>query len=266
MAFQIDLRSGPRLRQLPVAKITPNPYQPRRIFDPAALSRLAESIGRYGVITPLTVRKTSEGYLLIAGERRLRASRMAGLETVPCYIIDACDEDASAMALVENLQRQDLDFFEEAEGLLRLITDFSLTQQQAAGLMGKTQAAIANKLRLLKLAPETVELIRRSGLSERHARALLAIQDPQAQLKAAGYIAEKGLNVAQAEEYISRLAEPRKTKARRQVYIKDIRLFLNSVQKAVDSIKQAGIAASCTQSDKDGALTPTIVVDARRAP
>ena len=179
MAFSIDLRRGAKLREIGVDKISPNPQQPRRIFDGAALEELADSIRRFGVITPLTVRRTGEGYLLIAGERRLRAARMAGLRTVPCYILEADDRRSAELALVENLQRRDLDPFEEAEGLLRLTRDFGLTQQQAAQQVGKTQSAVANKLRLLRLCPETIAIIRAHHLTERHGRALLALEAEQ---------------------------------------------------------------------------------------
>lgn len=259
MAFSIDLRS-PRFKQIPISKITPNPYQPRKVFDREALSRLSESISRYGVITPLTVRKSDSGYTLIAGERRLRASRMAGLTTVPCYILEAGERDTSAMALVENLQRRDLDPFEEAEGLVKLTGDFGLTQQQAAALVGKTQAAVANKIRLLKLSDEVRDHVRSTGLTERHARALLTLEDDEARLKAAKYISAHSLTVAQSEEYIAKLTSSPSPKPRKTVIIKDIRLFLNSIGRAVDSIKSAGIDATCTRTTEDGYLTLSIKV------
>lgn len=259
MAFSIDLRS-PRFKQIPISKITPNPYQPRKIFDREALSRLSESISRYGIITPLTVRKSDGGYVLIAGERRLRASRMAGLSTVPCYILEADERDTSAMALVENLQRRDLDPFEEAEGLVKLTADFGLTQQQAAVLVGKTQAAVANKIRLLKLSPDVRDHVRKSGLTERHARALLTLESDGERLKAAKYISAHSLTVAQSEEYIAKLTAAPSPKPQKTVIIKDIRLFLNSIGRAVDSIKSAGIDATCTRTTEDGYLTLSIRV------
>lgn len=259
MAFSIDLRS-PRFKQIPISKISPNPYQPRKVFDREALSRLSESISRYGIITPLTVRKSDGGYVLIAGERRLRASRMAGLTTVPCYILDACDRDTSAMALVENLQRRDLDPFEEAEGLMKLTSDFGLTQQQAALLVGKTQAAVANKIRLLKLSEDVKEHIRASGLTERHARALLSLESDEQRLKAAKYISAHSLTVAQSEDYIAKLTAEPSAKPQKTVIIKDIRLFLNSIGRAVDSIKSAGIDATCTRTTEDGCMTLSIKV------
>ncbi|MGM9639602.1 MAG: ParB/RepB/Spo0J family partition protein [Butyricicoccaceae bacterium] len=262
MAFSIDLRGGAKLRQIAVDKIAPNPHQPRRVFDKAALEELADSIRRFGVITPLTVRRAGEGYLLIAGERRLRASRMAGLHAVPCYILEADDRRSAELALVENLQRRDLDPFEEAEGLLRLTRDFGLTQQQAAQQIGKTQAAVANKLRLLRLFPETIDIIRQNHLTERHGRALLALEEEPAQVAAARYIAGHQLNVAQAEAYIERCRASPQTRPnpKKQVFLKDVRFFINSVTRAVDSVRSAGLEATCTQTTEDGNLLLTIVI------
>jgi len=266
MAFSIEIKgNGPRLKHIPIHKIIPNPHQPRRIFERAALEELAESIRRYGVITPLTVRRAGEQYMLIAGERRLRASKLAGMATVPCYILEADAQRSAELALVENLQRQNLDPFEEAEGLLRLTKEFGLTQQQAAEQIGKTQAAVANKLRLLRLWPETVAIIREHQLTERHGRALLALEGEEEQVEAARQIAAQGLNVAQSEAYIEKLKAvppPREDKPRpvRQVFLKDVRFFINSVTKAVDSVRSAGLEATCTQSTENGNLLLTIVI------
>ena len=252
MAFSIDFKGRPILKHIALYKIVPNPHQPRKIFDAEALRQLADSIEQHGIITPLTVRREGERYVLIAGERRLRASKLAGLDTVPCYV-------------VENLQRRDLDPFEEAEGLVRLTRDFGLTQQQAAEKIGRTQAAVANKMRLLKLHKSTIEIIREHGLSERHGRALLALEDEEEQNEVARHIADHGLNVARSEEYIARLIEKRDApKPKRQLYIKDIRFFLNSVTKAVDSVRSAGIDAVCTRSEEEDGIRLTILIPAKR--
>lgn len=263
MAFMIDLKGGPRLKSIPIDRISPNPDQPRRIFDETGLKELADSIAQLGVITPLTVRRAGEGYLLIAGERRLRASRLAGLEAVPCYIIEADDKSSALMALVENLQRRDLDPFEEAEGLRRLIEEHGMTQQQAAGRIGKTQAAVANKLRLLKLYPSTVAILRENRLSERHGRALLAISDEELQNTAARNMAKKGMTVAAAEKYISSLIQkkPDKPSPVRKILLRDIRFFLNSVDHAIASVRAAGIPADCTtERREDGTIAMTIII------
>ena len=163
-----------QLRRIKTTQISRNPNQPRKYFEPEAISQLADSIRQYGVLNPLTVRRTGDGYELIAGERRLRAARAAGLSEVPCLIMSASEADSSAIALVENLQRRDLDFFEEAAGYRQLIDRYGLTRRRRAQ-GGKTQSAVANKLRLLKLSPENMRMIRDAGLSERHARAILRL-------------------------------------------------------------------------------------------
>ena len=151
-----------RVIYLSIDKIRPNPAQPRRYFDEKSLNELSQSILRYGILQPLTVRRGAQGYELIAGERRLRAARLAGLREVPCLLARADEENSSLLALIENLQRRDLHWFEEAEALSRLISTYGLSQEQAAERLGKSQSAIANKLRLLRLSPECVELLRRT--------------------------------------------------------------------------------------------------------
>lgn len=199
------LESG-RVLYLPLGSIRPNPAQPRRVFDPAGLQELADSIREYGILQPLTVRRRENGYELIAGERRLRAAGMAGLTQAPC-LVAAVDEEASGMlALVENLQRRDLDFIEEAEGLARLMKTWGLSQEQAARKVGKSQSAVANKLRLLRLSPSVLAELRLHGLSERHARALLKLRSEDEQLRVVGQIVQGGWTVAKTEAYIESLA------------------------------------------------------------
>lgn len=246
---------------LPVGSIARNPNQPRKIFEEAALRELSDSIARFGVITPLTVRQVAGGYELIAGERRLRASQMAGLTAVPCYIIAAEEEDSSLMALVENLQRRDLDFFEEALGLLRLTELYGMTQQQAAEQIGRTQSAVANKLRLLRLGPETIATVREFKLTERHARALLRIPEEDKQLKAAQEIARRAMNVEQAEAYIERMLSehpPREQGQTRRFVARDVRLFLNTVTRAVTTMQQSGFGARLERKNEDDVMVLTI--------
>ena len=181
-------RAGKERRQLKLLRpeqIRPNPNQPRRHFDSQAVESLTDSIRQYGLINPLTVRQTGESYELIAGERRLRACQSLGLQQIPCYILTSTDQDSSLIALVENLQRQDLDFYEEAQGIAQLIQNHGMTQQQAAQSLGKTQSAVANKLRLLKLPLEAVDLLRQNQMTERHARALLRLETPEQQTQVA---------------------------------------------------------------------------------
>ena len=194
--------TGRRVLYLSVDAIRANPDQPRKYFEPEALRELAESIGRYGILQPLTVRRGEDGYELIAGERRLRAAKLAGLREVPCLAVRSDEEESALLSLIENLQRQDLHYMEEAAAIAKLIAVYGLSQEQAAERLGKSQSAVANKLRLLRLSPACVALLREGGLSERHARALLRLSDENERLAALRVIIERGCNVAQAEAYI----------------------------------------------------------------
>ena len=242
-----------QLRRVKISQIARNPNQPRKYFDPEAISQLADSIRQYGVLNPLTVRRTGDGFELIAGERRLRAAKQAGLIEVPCIVMSATEQDSSALALVENLQRRDLDFIEEAWGFKKLIDTFGLTQEEAARKVGKTQSAVANKLRLLKLSQKNIQMIREGGLTERHARALLRIPEEEPRLQATAYIIEHQLNVSRTEQYIDKLlAEPPEEKPKTVLrLIKDVRFFLNTVDKAVGVMKESGVQAKVEREDKD---------------
>ena len=248
-------------RRISIRQIRKNPNQPRKVFDPQALQSLAESIRQYGVITPLTVREIPEGYELVSGERRLRAASIAGLTAVPCYIVSVSDQESALMALLENLQRKDLDCFEEALFLRRLCSEFHMTQQDAAARVGKTQSAIANKMRLLKLSPETVDTVRRYQLSERHARALLQLPEEIARLEAARQMGQKHMTVAQAEAYIQRLLQET-PKPRRQGMIRDVRLFCNTVDRAVRVMSEAGLKVRVDKRREGEDLILTVRVPA----
>lgn len=187
----------------------PNPNQPRKRFSPDGLEELAASIREHGVLQPLTVRKVDGSFELVSGERRLRAARMAGLSEVPCIVIDVDGVCSSLLALVENLQRRDLDFLEEAMALDRLIHTYDLSQEEAARRIGKSQSAVANKLRLLKLSPRLLDRLRQNGLTERHARALLRLETEEQQWEVLEYVIDHHLTVAQTEAYIeARLTPP----------------------------------------------------------
>ena len=244
-----------RVAQLPVNSIRPNPSQPRKIFDPAGLQELAASIVLYGVLQPLTVRRRDGGYILVAGERRLRAAKLAGLTEVPCIVM-ALDEELSGMlALVENLQRRDLDYIEEAEGLARLMRVYGLSQEQAAMRVGKSQSAVANKLRLLRHSEQVLSLLREHHLSERHARALLRLPTDEARLAALKTVAARGLNVAKTEQYIdSLLAE----KPPRRAVQPDVRSFLGSVEHDLARMRGAGILAACGREETEAEIVLTI--------
>lgn len=246
--------------QLPVDAIQPNPHQPRRHFSPEGLQELADSIRELGVLQPLTVRSVGGRWELIAGERRLRAARLAGLPRVPCIVVQADEEQSSLMALVENLQRRDLDFLEEALALARLMDQYSLSQEECARKIGKSQSAVANKLRLLRLPPQVLYLLRDHGFTERHARALLRLDDASSQARAARWVVEHDLTVAKTEEYVEALlAQANRPAKRRPTYIlKDVRLFLNTVERGLSMMKSAGVNAQCGREDTGDAILLTI--------
>ena len=257
------LESG-RVLYLPLGSIRPNPAQPRRVFDPAGLQELADSIREYGILQPLTVRRRENGYELIAGERRLRAAGMAGLTQAPCLVASVDEEASGMLALVENLQRRDLDFIEEANGLKQLIDLFGMSQEEAARRLGKSQSAVANKLRLLKLPQDVRETLRDRGLTERHGRALLRLPDATAIRSALAYIIEHDLNVVSTDNYIDALIERQKLgaheKPKRTFIMKDVRLFMNTVRHGLDLMKQGGIDAGLKREETDDAYILTISI------
>ena len=256
-----------RVQYISLAQLSPNPQQPRRSFDEAALRELADSIRAYGILQPLTVRRTPGGYQLVAGERRMRAARMAGLREVPCLVAQVDEQDAGMLALIENLQRRDLDCFEEAAAIARLISRYGLSQEQAAEKLGKSQSAVANKLRLLRLPGTVVELLQQGDLSERHARALLRLADEEEQLAAAKTIIARGLNVAQTEEYIELLLRKIQVTPphRRPTFIlKDVRLFLNSLDRSLSLMRSAGVDAACGRQDTEDEILLTIRIPKAR--
>ena len=247
-----------------VDEIYPNPFQPRKSFDEASLRELSESISLYGILQPLTVRRTGRRFELVSGERRLRAAKMADFAEVPCIILEIDDKEASIIALVENLQRKDLDFFEEAEGLQQLIRLYGMSQDEAARRIGKSQSAVANKLRLLRLSFDILALIRENGLSERHARALLRLSSDAERLSALSEIIRRDLTVAKTEEYIESLLagenEP-PAKSKRPVYIiRDVRFFLNTLNRGVDIMKRSGVNASVGQNETDTDIVFTVKI------
>ena len=271
---QTALRRG-GIVYLRTDELTPNPVQPRKRFDDESLEELSGSIKSYGILNPLTVRLRCGKYELVAGERRLRAAKLAGLEEVPCILIDVNMEDASLIALVENLQRRDLDFIEEALGISQLIRMFGMSQEEAARRIGKSQSAVANKLRLLKLPSDVLESLRQNGLTERHGRALLRLPNPVAQRAALEYIVDNGLTVAATDAYIDALLsapeeaeqkDEEKPEKRRTFVLKDVRVFLNTLSRSIDLMKQGGIDAGIQREETDDSLILTISIPKARQP
>lgn len=249
---------------LSVEDIVPGPMQPRQYFPKEGLEELSASIALHGVIQPLTVREKDGRFELIAGERRLRASKMAGLSEVPCIIMDVDLESSGLIALIENIQRRDLDFVEEAQGINKLIQLFGLSQEECAQRLGKSQSAIANKLRILRLPPDVLERLRDRRLSERHARALLRLSDPDRQRSALDFIIDQRMTVSAAENYIEKLMlsppELEKRNQRRLFVMKDMRLFVNSLNKSLDIMRQGGIDAKLSRDENETELIFTVTV------
>ena len=251
-----------KILELPIIKIRPNKAQPRRQFDDLELQSLSRSIAENGILQPITVRKISATeFELVTGERRLRASALAGLKKVPCIVVKCSDKESAIYALLENLQRADLGIFEEARGISRLIRRYGLTQEQAAEKLGRTQSTIANKLRLLRLSAEEQEWIENAGLSECHARALLKLESETKRREVLSRVIAESLNVSQTEALVNLFlnsAPPKQTRGKRKAVIKDFRIFVNTINKAVDTMRLAGINAKTYQTDNDSFIEYTI--------
>ncbi len=258
---------GEKLYLLDPALILPNPAQPRRDFDQAALDALADSVRQFGILQPLTVRKLSQGnetrYELIAGERRMRAGILAGLDRLPCRVLSACEERSAEIAIVENLQRKNLNPFEEASAIATLLEVHELTQEKLAERLSVSQSYIANKLRLLKFSYEEQTVILSAGLTERHCRALLRLTDTEIRKEALRHIITHKLNVAQSEAYVERLLEEQKAikkKKRIKGALGDLRLFYNSLDRSLSIIRGAGITADCRKRETEDGIEVTILL------
>ena len=253
--------------QIPIAQIRPNPRQPRRSFSEEGLADLSRSIQSHGILQPLTVRRTEDGWELIAGERRLRAAVLAGLDSVPCMESEA-DEDRSALlALVENLQRQDLHYFEEAAAIADYIRTSGVNQEEAAAQLGRSPSALANKLRLLRLSPACRKLLTAHELTERHARVLLRLEAEEERIAALNHIIRHHLNVAQTEQYIEqRLSALQSTPPRKRptFILKDVRLFLNSLDRGLRLVRSAGVDAVYDRQETEHDILLTIKIPKRR--
>ncbi len=237
---------------LPVDSIVPNPAQPRTVFGANEIQSLADSIMANGLLQPLTVRKTNDKYELVSGERRLRAIRQAKMEEAPCIVIDTSDRQSAILALLENIQREDLNYFEEAVALKNLMVEWGVSQQELGVRLGKAQPTIANKLRLLKFEPEEQKELLKKGINERQARALLRLEDSDRLRTAVDYISTHNLNVSQTEEYIELISqEKQKPKKRLHPVVKDVRLFFNTINNAISLMNQSGIHASAEKVEKE---------------
>ena len=257
---QMFFRDKLKLTKLSPDKILPNPSQPRKVFQEEELEGLAQSIAENGLLQPVTVRRENGAYYLIAGERRLRACKLAGLKEIPALVADCEPEDSAVLALLENLQRKDLQMFEQANAIVNLLREWQITQEEAAKRLGMSQSYLANKIRLLKLSPEEQEEILKHHLSERHARALLRVDDMTLRQKLLATVIERGLNVAQTEELAAAALQPKNPagKRKRTFIAKDIRLFINTIDHAVDAMKTAGIPAQTEKKETEEYIECTV--------
>lgn len=231
-----------KLIQIPIEQIQASRYQPRLKFDEKGLEELAQSIRENGLIQPITVRQVQDHYEIVAGERRLRACRIVGLDTVDCYVMTPTENQAAQMALVENVQREDLTAVEEAKAYVQIMRQAELTQEQVAAKIGKSQSTVANKIRLLNLPEEIQKGVTDKVITERHARALLVLPE-ELQSQAYHYIVDRSLNVRQTEAYVEKIADPEKIHRRQKTkgFTRNVQVGINSVNQCVRLIKKMGI-------------------------
>lgn len=241
---------------LPARSIRPNPQQPRKVFREEALTELAESIRQHGILQPLSVRRVGTHYELIAGERRLRAAGLAGLTEIPCIVMNMDEKESSMAAMIENLQRQDLDFIEEAQGIARLMDNWSMSQEQVARLLGKSQSAIANKLRLLRHSDGVLRALRQNDLTERHARALLKVPTEPEKMAVIDAIVRMNMSVARTERYIDDLLSGKESRTGRV----NVGSFLNNLHQGLQRIQLSGIPAISERRETDSQIVLTITI------
>lgn len=256
-------------------KIETNPHQPRKIFQDEAILELAESIEANGLIQPIVVRKKSEQqYEIIAGERRFRAHQILGRTTIPAIVKSVDEKESSILALIENIQREDLNFIEVGRAYQELLNHYKMTQEELSAIVGKGQSTIANKIRILSLPDSVIQEIIDHNLTERHARVFLKIADEKVLHKSVKYVIEHNLNVSKTEQYVARVLDKAKesknkksetTKNTTKGYIKDIRLFTNTIRQAVEMVNQAGVEARYSINEAEDRYTITIDVPIERS-
>ncbi|AKG36882.1 nucleoid occlusion protein [Paenibacillus durus] len=243
--------SGEEIKQIQVNDIVSSPYQPRTIFDDEKIDELCQTIKTHGVIQPIVVRMVDSHYEIIAGERRWRAVKKLGMETIPAIVRDFNNSQAASIALIENLQRENLTSIEEAVAYQKLIDLHQLTQESLAQRLGKSQSTIANKIRLLQLPEEVKTALMERQITERHARSLLSLDNEEMQLKVLGEIISKGLNVKQTEARIAFYKEASKIKKTKRIsYTKDVRLALNTIRQSIDMVTGSGMEIKTSENDR----------------
>ena len=256
-AENMSLLGKKRVENLNLNSISVNSAQPRENFSESSLVSLAQSIRENGLLQPLTVRKVGKGYELIAGERRLRALKLLDWKTAPCIVVNVDEQNSAVLAIIENIQRENLNIFEEARAIQTLLEKWGVSQSEAAKRLSLSQSAVANKIRILRLSGDEQKIVLQKGLCERHARALIKIPDPEMRKYALMHIAKHSLNVTESEKYIEKLLNKKKSGSQRFVF-KDLRIFINTINKAVDTMRASGIKASAVKDENDGYIEYTI--------
>lgn len=259
------------IHEVNVDIIIPNPFQPRKTFNDNGLKELADSIREHGIIQPILVRHVVDGFEIIAGERRFRAAKLVGLERVPVIVKVINDKDMAELAMIENLQREDLHYLEEALGFQQLLTNFGMTQDVLAKRVGKNQSTIANKMRLLRLSKDVQDVLVAEKLTERHARALLKLEDPLQQQEALALIRQNSLNVKETEKLVDALVEDISREMTKKVpkqnivrVIRDVRIFINTINHVVSEMKKAGLQVKSSQEDDDDFVIINLRIPKRR--
>ncbi len=249
---QQRVKSTAEIYNIPQAMIVPNPNQPRKRFDYDELENLAQSIRENGILQPITVRKREDKkYELVSGERRLRAARLVGMVKIPSIVINIDDKNSAMFSIIENLQRQSLNFFEEAEAIEKLVGVYAMSREEVAQKLGLAPSTVSNKLRILRLPEEMRFELARSGLTESHARALLMLEDDNQRARALSIIVDRHLNVAESERMINQMIN-RNNRSRNPLRgIRDVRLFINTLNHAVDTIRRAGVEADAARSETE---------------
>ncbi|MBS7388832.1 MAG: ParB/RepB/Spo0J family partition protein [Oscillospiraceae bacterium] len=249
---QKRVKSTAEIYNIPQTMIVPNPNQPRKRFDYDELENLAQSIRENGILQPITVRKREDKkYELVSGERRLRAARLVGMVKIPSIVINIDDKNSAMFSIIENLQRQSLDFFEEAEAIEKLVGEYAMSREEVAQKLGLAPSTVSNKLRILRLPEEMRFELARAGLTESHARALLMLEDDNQRARALSIIVDRHLNVAESERMINQMIN-RNNRSRNPLRgIRDIRLFINTLNHAVDTIRRAGVEADAARSETE---------------
>lgn len=249
---QQRVKSTAEIYNIPQAMIVPNPNQPRKRFDYDELENLAQSIRENGILQPITVRKREDKkYELVSGERRLRAARLVGMVKIPSIVINIDGKNSAMFSIIENLQRQSLNFFEEAEAIEKLVGEYAMSREEVALKLGLAPSTVSNKLRILRLPEEMRFELARAGLTESHARALLMLEDDNQRARALSIIVDRHLNVAESERMINQMIN-RNNRSRNPLRgIRDVRLFINTLNHAVDTIRRAGVEADAARSETE---------------